>query len=313
MACGWATVRTYVTRILAALGLTSRRSLVSQAGAGTPMEVVYYHGGPGLNSRADEPYIERLFAGVATKVHLWDEPSQLRGDQRVAAAEDPFNEYLRLAIGYFDEVTASGDGVVLVAHSFGANIAIRLAQANPRSIRAIVLLAPALDFRCCLGNIGACAVEDFGALGRQSEANELATDLKRLGGEWSSVAGGVCERVLSDERLLSHYWFDPSVGTEYLARLEGRHAIDAESFAGVTPRWKPVPLVEVNVRTLVLDGDSDKIVSREVEAPTLQRIFPTLECVLVPDCGHFVHVERTDAVRERVVAFLATVALRPSA
>ncbi|MGE0327142.1 MAG: alpha/beta fold hydrolase [Polyangiaceae bacterium] len=269
------------------------------------MDVVYYHGGPGLNSRADETYIRRLFEGVASKVHFWDEPSLQRGDSRVQDAADAFEEYQSIALEYFREVTDGHAPTLLVAHSFGANAAIRVAQAFPARIAGVVLLAPGLDFRVCLRNIGACALEDFKTLGKQVDADELSRNLERFASEWPSVAGRVCEHVLSDEQLLGHYWFDASVAPEYLARFEGTHAIDAASFVGVSPCWKPVSLTKVNVSALVLDGDADKIVSPAAEASTLRSVFPKLERAVLPECGHFVHVERTELVRERILAFLS--------
>jgi pimeloyl-ACP methyl ester carboxylesterase len=140
------------------------------------------------------------------------------------------------------------------------------------------------------------------------------------------LAGPLGEAGLraGDFALIDELWRDWSPGytpdPEFMLDLKGRFA--APGVAGavcalyhntlypgdIAPELKAVqarlgrePLVPP---TLHVHGANDGCIGADVARPNPELFQAGVESVVVPDAGHFVHLERPDAVNARLVAFL---------
>jgi pimeloyl-ACP methyl ester carboxylesterase len=94
--------------------------------------VFYLHGGPGLS-----PVFESTRYPEARHVHWWHQPLAK------PCAERPYLDLLQAALTEFRRVAAErGEPLTVMANSFGAHLAVYLAQQAPELIKNIVLLAP---------------------------------------------------------------------------------------------------------------------------------------------------------------------------
>jgi pimeloyl-ACP methyl ester carboxylesterase len=101
----------------------------------TPVDTLFLHGGPGLCTLA-----ERRLYGQSLPVHWWDQP------RSVALFARPYGDLIEFALDEVDGLAeAAGGPVRIVAHSFGAPLALDVAMRVPDKIAALTLLAPVHD------------------------------------------------------------------------------------------------------------------------------------------------------------------------
>jgi pimeloyl-ACP methyl ester carboxylesterase len=101
----------------------------------TAASVLYLHGGPGLG-----PVFERARYPDAAQVHWWHQPLAK------PCAARPFLDLQQEALAELRRVAQErGAPVTLMASSFGAHLAVHLAQQAPELIANIVLLAPTFN------------------------------------------------------------------------------------------------------------------------------------------------------------------------
>ena len=97
--------------------------------------VFYLHGGPALG-----PVFERARYPEASHVHWWHQPLAK------PCAERPYRDLLQATLTEFRRVAAeAGQPLTVMASSFGAHLAVHLAQHAPALIKDIVLLAPTFN------------------------------------------------------------------------------------------------------------------------------------------------------------------------
>ena len=101
----------------------------------TPVDTLFLHGGPGLCTLA-----ERRLYGQTLAIQWWDQP------RSVALFARPYSDLIEFALDEVDELAeAAGGPVRIVAHSFGASLALDVAMRVPGKIAALTLLAPVHD------------------------------------------------------------------------------------------------------------------------------------------------------------------------
>ncbi len=187
-----------------------------------------------------------------------------------------------------DALRASGEGpAIIVAHSFGAAVALRLALDAPALVAGLVLIGPAshpypgpnawwarLATAPLIGNLFcAFVIPWMGPIaGRAGIANNFAP---------SSAPAG--------------YYDDAGVGlifrpAAFRASARDVCASNAE-FSAQAPRYP-----EIFAPAVIVTGDVDKVVSPKRHARALARDLPAAELVIAPNAGHMPHRLRPDLV-----------------
>ena len=167
----------------------------------------------------------------------------------------------------------------VVGASFGGWVALQLATAAPERVKALVLMASAMDV-----DDWSPEIEDY-----RAKEDELV--------EAGDIDGAV--------ELGVRMWVrDPAV--EELVADMSRDAFELQVGVEVDERERPVDLSSISAPTLAISGGLDlpdfaRIADRiAAEVPGAQR-------AEVPDAGHLIALERPDATADLLVPFLERV------
>ncbi|MDB4928018.1 MAG: putative proline iminopeptidase [Myxococcaceae bacterium] len=251
------------------------------------------HGGPGLDHTYLRPWLDPL-AAVAPLVYV-----DLRGHGR--SSSPPEAEGYTLADTAADLVAlarARGESSVdVVAHDFGAAIALTLAARHPEVIRRLVLVAPLRDGE----QVRAVARRSREALGEAGWAAIQAL----------STPQGTLRDPRSLPRLfrgLGRMWWHrpPSDATiDAMARSMTYRAEADANFLAAARRFDARSLAsEVRAPTLVVSGDDD-LTFRAEESRALAELLPHGRYHELAAAGHLPFIEQPAAFVRAVNDFLA--------
>ncbi|MDX1648449.1 MAG: alpha/beta hydrolase [Myxococcota bacterium] len=244
-----------------------------------------------------------LLHGAGANAHWWDHLAPALAQRfRVAALDfrghgdsdfpdelvpGAFGDDLEALLAHLDAPDA-----VLVGHSLGAHVALAHAARPEATTRALVLLDPAR-----------------GLSAGQKRATRLALSLGRS--------------YRTREHAVSRFRFLPGESTaeEALRAAIATHSVrelpDGRFGFKFDPRWFGVPArartdpAAVRCPTLLLRGARSRLLGPEA-AEAFAAEIPGCRLATIPDAGHHVHVDRPDATRAQIEAFLDEVrAARP--
>jgi len=246
--------------------------------------VLFLHGGPGLNAGIERAWFQRRLP-----IHWWDQPVVLPGStdplgQLVAASQ---NQVRRMA-------DAAGGPVSLVAHSFGAQIAIALAREIPSLIQCITLLGCAPTpfqpiFRLCRKLLKTQASPTLEASLANAEADLNSHHFKAM----------VLAAATHPAYLPVHFGSDSNTVRDlFMAPFASGRLMNLETFLTVMNDLLGTPQQAQNqAQNERFDGEvrlvlgcQDPLLDRDEDIAAWRRVFPQLQHQVV-DCGHFVHLE----------------------
>jgi len=175
---------------------------------------------------------------------------------------------------------------LVVAHSLGAAVALRLALDHPARVRGLVLVAPACN-----------PYPGKPAWWARLAAAPLAGDAFCLLVPWLGP-------IVSSATVANNFWpasapvtyaEDASVGLIFRPRAFRASAQDVcatkREFAAQQPRY-----AELLTPAVIITAEKDRIVSPKRHARALAADLPAAELVIAPDAGHMPHRLRTDLV-----------------
>jgi pimeloyl-ACP methyl ester carboxylesterase len=256
-----------------------------------PLKYLFIHGGPGLNSEPERQTIKPLALIQGMEFTCWDEPSNSSSEGYLNSVASAESTLLRL-IGMDDRVR-------LVAHSFGANIAIDLAQKYPERIAGITLIAPALDMNSAFKNLIRLALADAQESEDADSAEKLRTSLintKSFFDPAMQVGMGI---VVQSPKLLSYYFSDAGTLQKWLSVIQTpgfapNSNVQSSVLLSFKPSW---PLLKnfgdslKNIPIQILFGEEDKFISQQVELRIAQELFTQVQSLVFRGNGHFLHLE----------------------
>jgi len=238
-----------------------------------------------------------LLHGGAANVHWWEPLAEALAECFHVVAldfrghgESDFPEALKVG-AFSDDLDAllaelRAHEAILVGHSLGGRIALEHAASRDR-VRALVLLDVARGTPVPTGEATRRAL----GLSRTYRSREDAIARFRFLPPALSVSEDV--RLAIAERSVQE-------------RSDGRFAFRFD------PRWfgvpsRPLPpLAAVGCPALVVRGSESTLLT-EAGARAWAKEIPNAELLVVPGAGHHVHLDRPDAVREAIRAFLRRV------
>jgi pimeloyl-ACP methyl ester carboxylesterase len=247
-----------------------------------PLSTLFLHGGPGLSSIAERDLYARTLP-----IHWWDQP------RSVVLFARPFSALVEAAE---DEVRmladASGRPVDLIAHSFGAHLALQLARRVPAHIGKLWLLAPVYD----MGGAFVRLATRLLTLTPSSEPLLAALEEFKATSDYTRFAR-LAAQVTSFANLFELYW---STGANarrrwYLDLLAHQSIVDPSAFEVIVRDFwaEPLPLPQPGrgVQTVQLVfGREDPLIDLAAERRTWTQLFPHAHCTEL-DTGHFIHLE----------------------
>jgi pimeloyl-ACP methyl ester carboxylesterase len=259
--------------------------------------LLFLHGGPGLNSLAEEALLGPALKAQGRAVFFWNEPSKLRPWGDVFDSRAAFSGCVVSASRALQSLYREGGSAVdLVCHSFSANLAYLLALDHPEWIRTLTLVAPAFHLDEVLNHVVAFAEQDLMAtLPERARVLKEAASLSRtLFDAPMQEAIGVAAQ---DPNLFTHYWRNhEAMGRYFGVWSEHSAQLDFESYQAVMTEFAARPGIAVasppvEVPTRLIFGAGDRIVHLAKERATCAQLFSKLETELFDQSGHFPHLE----------------------
>lgn len=182
---------------------------------------------------------------------------------------------------------AGASPAIIVGHSLGSAVALRLALDHPGHVRGLVLVAPACN-----------PYPGKNAWWARLSATPILGDL------FCGLIIPWLAPMLAPASVANNFWPAPTpvdytdeagVGLIFRPRAFRASAQDVvatnSEFATQAPRYS-----ELFTPTVIITAEKDKIVSPKRHARALAAAMPAAELVIAPDTGHMPHRLRTDLV-----------------
>lgn len=183
----------------------------------------------------------------------------------------------------------------IIAHSMGSKFALALAVLHPQRVSRLVLAA--------------------------ADGFVTSAPMSKAGG-WPLIGATLLwigARETITRQMLNASFYDPQTFVTPTVIARGRAALlgrdNRRALTALSRRYDANDLTKTGVRarlgelqipTLLIWGDSDKIFPLEPYAFMAQREIPGAQLVIVPKCGHFPQLEAERAFRGAVAGFLAS-------
>src|SRR5215470_1741388 len=242
--------------------------------AGTGAPLLFLHGAGGIERWL--PFFDLLAERYAVMVPEHpgfggsDNPAFIRNIADVAMYYLDFLDDLA--------ATSGGEKIHLVGQSLGGWIAAELATRNCSHLKSLALLAPA-----------GIRVKGFPSGDNFIWSPEEAT--RNLVHDQAYA-----ERAIAAAAAASEAEADRALVNRYAA---ARLAWEPRRFSPALERW----LHRIKVPTLVLWGAEDKLLPSAYAKRWQERV-PGARVEIIPECGHLMHVEKSEVVANRILAFL---------
>ena len=241
-----------------------------RGGKGPPM--LFLHGAAG--ARAWLPFMERLAQGFDLVVP--EHPGFGRSD-----SPDWLDNVGDLAYFYLDVIETLGlSGVHLVGTSLGGWVAAEIAVRDCRDLKTLTLSAPAGI------HVKGLSKGDTFLWSPEQMVRNLVHD--------PALAEKMLAQPVSDEQQ-----FAEMKNRLTMAKLTWQPRLYNPHLA----KW----LHRINVPTLILWGDDDKVIPPGY-GPAFQKLIPGSRLDVIADCGHLPQVERMEEWTGKIASFIAEVA-----
>ncbi|MBL8549347.1 MAG: alpha/beta fold hydrolase [Hyphomonadaceae bacterium] len=265
-----------IGRFIEADGL--KLHIVERGAEGAPA-LLFLHGA-NANAREFLPLAEELAADH--RVLVIDRPGygysgMRRGAQKIAAQAQVAARAL--------ESIADAPAIV-VCHSLGAGVGLRLALDHPQLVRGLVLIAPASH-----------PYPGGNAWWTKLAANLITGPLFNpiVAAVGPAASRGAIANTFHPAPAPEDYYEEAAVGLTFRPaafRACAREvAATKREYALQAPRY-----CDIDAPAIVITGDVDRVVSPKLHARGLARDLTSVELVTLPGAGHMPHRTRPDAV-----------------
>lgn len=109
-----------------------------------PMKILYFHGGPGLNSNPEKNLLLSRFKKRGFDPKFYNEPSLLRPNGPPFKEDKAFQNYLDCAEEFLLQ-HYNKTPLILIGHSFGAHPVCHLIKRHPEKIASVVFISTNLS------------------------------------------------------------------------------------------------------------------------------------------------------------------------
>jgi pimeloyl-ACP methyl ester carboxylesterase len=273
---------------------------------------LFAHGGPGMNSFAEEAILGPLAKEAGLPITFWNEPSRLRPDGWPYDVDHPYLGWLSSLEATSRQLALRHGPINLIAHSFAAGPALEIARKAPESIGSLTLIAGSFDPWASAMKIIQLALSDFRKAGDFSNAGRLerAMTASHVLGDEAMIEGLLLS--LADPVLFDHYYFSSSQmrsALEAIGRRGAQAQVDLVAFENVFRDMHALGLRRceghaVETPTMYISGEMERVIDFDLERPLHESYLGRLQVSKMADAGHFAHLDQPAAFLERVAVFL---------
>jgi len=262
--------------------------------SGDGLEVVLLHGGPGLSD-----YTELLDGETAD----WRTVRYQQRGLAPSSVEGPFDvdRHVADAVAVLDTVVV--DKAVLLGHSWGAHLALQVAQAHPERVLAVV----AVDG---LGATGDGGVMAFGAELRRRTGPDNLGHLAEIDRRPPGQEVTDAEALESLALLWPAYFADPSAAPPLPADLRLSARCSSATLESVLEQLADGSfarrLADTDVPVVTVIGEMSPMPTSVAQEMT--RLLPRGQLVVVPGAGHLPWHEQPGCIAEVLAALKSSLA-----
>ena len=236
---------------------------------GSGPDLVFLHSAGGLT--AEDPFLNAL----AKSHHVYAPLVPGYGDSEEAPE---IRDMLDFTLHTWDVVGALGlEDPILVGHSMGGMIAAEMAAVQPNDVSRLALIAPA---------------------GLWDDEHPIVDLFTILPYEMPALLfhdAAVGAAMMTAGRNVE----DPGFLQQYLVTNARQLGMAGRILFPIPERGLASRLYRIKARTVLVWGDSDKLIP-PVYAHAFKKGIKSSELVSIPEAGHMVTAEKTDAVAEAV-------------
>lgn len=178
--------------------------------------------------------------------------------------------------------------VVLLGHSMGGKVGMRLALDFPQALSKLIVsdIAPKKYAEHNRNVVDALLKVQPEKLSSRKEAEAILAQ--------QNLDNGTIQFLLKNL-----FWKDETDGSKHLAWRFNLDVIDRKLSVVSEATDSPAPC---DVETLFIRGDRSHYIKDE-DFAEIKRIFPSSEIVTIPNAGHWVHADNPQAMYEAVMRF----------
>lgn len=255
-------------------------------------KILFFHGGPGLNSNPEKQLLTQPLKNAGFEFLAWNEPSRLRPDNYPFNPENAVQNYFQSAEEFFLS-QYNGEPLIIAGHSFGANAITHLHNEYPDKIKMMVYIAPVHLMSHLDKNVFRFILADY-QLYNDTKTAEMQHVFDKLTHHYNNNTEKGWRLVFENPRLLEYYWVDKSIMHNYLQYFAPpQFQIDTEGFFSLRLLWKGILLKESNKPAIVVLGGRDVTSSNNSELLVLNKL-SNLESHIFSFSAHYPHIEETE-------------------
>lgn len=251
------------------------------------MKYIYLHGGPGLNSFAEETILSAKYAKNGLDVDFWNEPKNLK-------TNSPYQEILTNLV---DFVTAYKEPVIIIAHSWGSRTLIDTLPLLESNVHAACLLSPAIEFMSADRRICNFALslltED-----QVASKNKIEEFLKSKNDKFDNLREEALLAAFSSNYFI-HNFVQTSSFEKYFSYLTQENSFRLEEMLKIRrsmPLTPKTPNKLSSIKASVIFGCKDPIFKKSTEEKIIRENFQNLEIIEMEGVSHYPHIESPEKV-----------------
>lgn len=257
------------------------------------MEVLYYHGGPGLNSNPEKEILTEKFESKGYHLKCWNEPSTLRETNHKINTEGSFQDYLNSAEDFLLS-SYKDKPLIIVGHSFGAQACLYLSKKHPAKIKHILFVSSNLSIKDTDLNTFSFIAADL-EKNSDGDAKLLRTIIDNYTGEFDGNTQNGFAIVGQNPRLFDYYWHNKEVMPQFLVYYVAPHyVLDINGYFNVRKTWFEQNIKKSSIPVTAIFGKYDCVVSNLKEQKKINGYYMDVEFYEFDNAAHYPHIEKID-------------------
>jgi pimeloyl-ACP methyl ester carboxylesterase len=233
---------------------------------------------------------------------FWNEPRSVSPNWAKTKSH-AFTHLLESVYRLMKSVAEAEGPVHLIAHSFAAQTALRLARTHPHLIERMTLVAPTLDLNHLFKTVMFLAAQDF----EKTDA-ERCLALREFSAETTTFFDPPMQRglalVAQDPALLLNYFANQEALRSFIdIWVQQSLTVDGESALCVLNELSFMPsLIEtcepIDAPIRMIWGTRDRVCVANHQMPLMEKITRKVELVTLHDSAHYPHLEEMERFLE---------------
>ncbi len=257
------------------------------------MKALFFHGGPGFNSNPERNLLSNRYKVAGIEILFWDEPSKLRLAGHKFVEENAFQNYLNSA-ELFLLANYSGEKLLIICHSFGANVVTYLSKKHPDKIAKIFFFSSDLLPAKADLNIFKFTRDDYKKNGDDRHL-ALSEVIKNYTATFDENSQRGFQLVSANPNFFTYYWYNKSVMMDFLTLYTPPdYALDVEAFMLVRQSLFQTAIKKSKIPAIAIYGSEDAVICKKSEIEALKESYANLQIFEIPQTGHYPHIESFD-------------------